>query len=112
MNAGMGMNDNGNCKNDSGTRNSEPDTKREVPLYVADDEPPFHENWKGFTQKLRDLMQEQPTLPVVITCAGAKDVELDCSISYVHDRETGIFVEKIISIFDMKDFDKQQEPLF
>lgn len=106
----MGMTD--NSINESMIRKSQPNTIREMPLYKADHEPPFHENWKGFTQKLRDLMQEQPTLPVVITCAGAKDVEVDCSISYVHDRETGIFVEKIISIFDMKDYDKQQEPLF
>ena len=59
----------------------------------------YHEKWKSFTKKLRKLMTEHPSLPVVIsTQPGIIDEEADCNVAYVHDNKTGKFREKIILI--------------
>ena len=45
-----------------------------------------------------------PALPVVASFRiGIDDGELDCSVSHVHDHNTGKFREKIIVIHDTKD---------
>ena len=63
----------------------------------------YHHKWEGFTKKLRQIMKENPSLPVVVPFQlGINDGNLDCSVAYVHDHKTGEFREKIIAIHEAK----------
>ncbi len=55
----------------------------------------FHTRYADFTQKLRLLMSEYPSTPVVISGLDNND----CEVGYVHDSKTGEFREKVISVF-------------
>lgn len=50
-----------------------------------------------FSNKLRSLMKENPTLPVVIFPFSSPD-EADCFVGYVYNKDTGDFKEKVIAI--------------
>ena len=52
-----------------------------------------------FSNKLRSLMKENPTLPVVIFPFSSPD-EADCFVGYVYNKDTGDFEEKVIAISD------------
>ena len=59
----------------------------------------FHHNFGGFTAKLRKIMNENPSLPLVIpTGIDYRYEDIDCSVGYVYDHDTGDFLEKIITI--------------
>ncbi len=59
----------------------------------------YRRKWRDFTEKLRNLLMNNPSLPVVLTFHNKFNVEnVDCEVGYVHDYETGEFKEKIISI--------------
>ena len=57
----------------------------------------YHRICGEFTNKLRSLMNENPTLPVVIFPFLPPD-EADCYVGYVYDKDTGDFKEKVIAI--------------
>lgn len=64
----------------------------------------YHQEWWLFTQKLRSLMNDYPTLPVVVSSqVSIMDGKVDCAVAYVHDHRTGKFKEKIIAIHSALD---------
>ena len=64
----------------------------------------YHQKWARFTQKLRRIMEENPSLPVVVSSRPSKVNDCtDCDIAYVHDHLTGEFKEKIIVIHSSQD---------
>ena len=54
-----------------------------------------HKEHAAFTQKLRNLMAEYPTMPVVVS----QHESFDCNIGYIYDPKTGAFREKVIAIY-------------
>ncbi len=59
----------------------------------------FHRKFGKFTRKLRKLMDENPSLPVVVISNGVVEKgEIDCDIAYVYKKGTEEFTEKIIAI--------------
>ena len=69
-------------------------------------EPPgfYHEKWDFFTMKLRRLIKENPSLPVVVSSQSFNpDGNIDCDIAYVHEKSTGEAKEKIILIYNLND---------
>lgn len=60
----------------------------------------YHSKWAPFTEKLRKLMKQNPSLPVVVSSKPSSvNDRTDCDIAYVHDHSTGAFKEKIIIIY-------------
>ena len=58
----------------------------------------YHEEWGPFTKKLKEIMDEYPTIPVVILSQSGMNADnVDCSVDYVYDDE-GEFREKIITV--------------
>ena len=68
----------------------------------TDEEKSFHREYGEFTKKLHRLMNEFPTMPVVIFDHAEPDGAcLDCDVGYVHGRD-GECREKIIAVYDAK----------
>lgn len=61
----------------------------------------YHKKYGTFTKKLRKLMKKNPSLPIVILQRERSENMVDCSVAYVHDEKTGVFIEKIIVIYDL-----------
>ncbi len=62
------------------------------------------DKWRSFTRKLRKTMQDNPSLPVVLSPEmSMKEDAIACSVAYVYNRKTGTFKEKIILIYNSKD---------
>ena len=58
----------------------------------------YHHKLGGFTAKLRKIMNENPSLPLVIPPGiDFKYGNVDCCVAYVYD-QNGDFCEKIITI--------------
>ena len=71
----------------------------------------YHKRWHAFTRNLRDLMDEYPTMPVVVfreSDAGESeayiaDPELtECIEGYAYDPDGDKFTEKIIAVYAKK----------
>ena len=63
----------------------------------------YHHRWGPFTQKLRRLMKENPTLPVVLSSQlQATNDALDCSVAYVYDQKAESFLEKVILVHNVQ----------
>lgn len=60
----------------------------------------YHRRWHRFTESLRELMEENPFLPVVVLSSGE---DVNCRVGYVHNLRTGNPVEKIIAIYNPKE---------
>ena len=62
----------------------------------------YLKKYRSFTQKLRDLMDDNPELPVVPVVPhlrkNIQNNDYDCAIAYIHDPASGDFMEKIIAI--------------
>lgn len=59
----------------------------------------YHSKYRDFTKKLRDLMDDNPGLPVVpYLQKNIQNNDYDCAIAYIHDPALGDFMEKIIAI--------------
>lgn len=68
----------------------------------------YHKEWRSFTVDLIGHLIENPGMPVVVYKENDKADEknyysnrnnTECRISYVHDPETGEFIEKVIAIY-------------
>ena len=100
---------------DNKKRNTQKDNSRKYDSYkVNSSNPPqkkhvksqgyYHEKWDSFTKKLRRLMQENPSLPVVVSYRSFDSNDsIDCAIAYVHEKSTGEAEEKIIMIYSVQD---------
>ena len=59
----------------------------------------FHRKSSEFTKKLKKIMKQNPSLPVVLLLPGGVYAgNLECDVAYVHDPVSGAFREKIIEI--------------
>ncbi len=67
----------------------------------------YHQNWAAFTQKLRKLMKDYPSMPVVILQPQKPNVKIDCAVAYVHDPKTDELMEKVIAIYSESDYSEE-----
>lgn len=59
----------------------------------------YHKQSEAFTKKLKKLMNQNPSLPVVLSLpSGAYEGRLTCDVAYVYDSLNEEFREKIIAI--------------
>jgi len=68
----------------------------------------YHKRWRGFTDRLKKILMDYPEMPVVVFKENDENDgnsyysninSTECTISYVHDPDTGEFVEKVIAIY-------------